>query len=38
MTLKGRVFNVWRSGAVVAVGVLIGGFASPLNRCPIWAP
>jgi len=27
MTRKSRVFNVWRSGALVAVGVLIGGFA-----------
>src|SRR6185503_10934268 len=27
MTRKSRVFNVWRSGALVAVGALIGGFA-----------
>ena len=27
MTHKSRVFNAWRSGALVAVGVLIGGFA-----------
>ena len=27
MTRNSSVFNVWRSGAVVAVGVLIGGFA-----------
>jgi len=27
MTSKGRVFNVWRTSALVAFGVLIGGFA-----------
>jgi tol-pal system protein YbgF len=27
MAHKSRVFNAWRSGALVAVGVLIGGFA-----------